>query len=48
MLVGSPKSDPSVPEAVMSIAAGSQVRLVWENEVGGLTFGMESTQPHAL
>lgn len=32
------ESNRSVPEPVIAIAAGSPVRLVWENQVGGLTF----------
>ena len=38
MTTGSPSLDGAVPPAVRAVAAGRPVRLVWENELGGLTF----------
>src|SRR5712691_5692456 len=38
MVSGCPRGEVSVPGAVAVIAAGRQVRAVWENELGGLTF----------
>jgi aminoglycoside phosphotransferase len=33
-----PKDEPEIPEAVRAIAAGRDIRAVWRNELGGLTF----------
>jgi hypothetical protein len=38
VIAGPPRSEVTVPAPVAAIAAGRPVRVVWENELGGLTF----------
>lgn len=44
MIAGTPSRRIDVPAAVGEMAAGRPVRVVWENELGGLTFRLE-TEP---
>jgi aminoglycoside phosphotransferase len=38
MIAGAPSRGADVPAAIAKVAAGRPVRVVWENELGGLTF----------
>src|ERR1700694_1771685 len=46
VLAGRPDVDIAVPAQVHAVAGGEQVRAVWENELGGLSFaiGAEPTR----
>lgn len=41
MTAGQPLTEVAVPASVSVLAAGSSVRLAWQNEVGGLTFELD-------
>jgi aminoglycoside phosphotransferase len=42
MIAGRPLQKAIVPSAVQAVAAGRPVQVVWENEIGGLTFAVGS------
>ena len=44
MVAGPPRESLPVPPAVLAVAAGRLVHLVWRNELGGLTFEIGSGQ----
>jgi kanamycin kinase len=44
MIAGAPAPEAAVPAAARRLAAGRPVRVVWENELGGLTFEIGGAQ----
>ncbi len=48
MLAGRPTNDVAVPHVVRRLAAGRDIRVVWQNALGGLTFELGTGPAHVF
>ena len=48
MLAGVPTENFEPPEIVRRMAIGATARVIWRNELGGLTFELEGRQVHVF
>lgn len=48
MLAGRPRNDVGIPDVVYRLAARRQIRVVWQNALGGLTFELGTGPQHVF